>query len=105
MRFKKAAAAAVAIAGLLTACSAVGNPLSGTTWKGGNMLDSNVVFQFKSSTDCSISTSFMGSGPCTYKLDGQQAVITYKGTTYAFQFQGSQMQGNLLGAGVQLVKQ
>lgn len=98
-------AGALASTVLLSGCSGAGNALSGTTWKGGNMFDSNVVFTFRSATECAISTSFMGSGPCTYEVERDQAVITYKGTTYAFQYQGSQMQGNLLGAGIQVVKQ
>lgn len=69
------------------------------------MFDSNVVFSFTSGAECRISTSFMGSGPCTYEADTDQVLITYKGQTYAFSVQGSRMQGILLGAGVELVKQ
>jgi len=94
-----------ALTAMFCAGCAFGGGLSGTTWKGGNILDSNVVFTFSSGSGCSVSTSFMGSGPCTYTYSDGQAVLTYNGQKYVFNVQGSQMQGNLLGAGVQLVKQ
>lgn len=94
-----------ALTAMLCSGCAFGGGLSGTTWKGGNILDSSVVFTFSSGSGCSVATSFMGSGPCTYTYSDGQAVLTYNGQKYVFNVQGSQMQGNLLGAGVQLVKQ
>ncbi len=94
----------VVVALALTGCGA-GDSIVGTTWKGGNMMDSGVVFAFTTSDKCTIKTSFMGSGPCTYKMDRNQVLMNFSGQTYAFTVSGSQMTGNLLGAGVQLVRQ
>ena len=97
--------AALSVAGLLTfsGCSG-GSPLAGTTWKGGNMFDSNVQLSFGSSSDCQLK-SIVGSGPCTYSVSGKQVSVTFKGTSYVFAMDGDAMAGNLMGAGVALAKQ
>ena len=89
---------------LLAGCSG-GDGLSGTTWLGGNIMDSNVSLAFSSGGSCQLRTSFMGSGGCTWEADDDEVLVTFGGTTYAFLRDDNQMVGNLFGAGVSLVRQ
>ena len=79
--------------------------LSGTVWKGGNMYDDNISLAFGKGDACQLHTSFMGSGTCSYRSEGDQVLMTFKGSTYAYAVQGSIMQGDLMGAAIRLVKQ
>lgn len=101
-RFTTAGVAAALV--LLAGCTGAGS-LSGTTWKGGNLMDSNVSLAFTSASDCRLDTSFMGSGPCTYQAGGDQVAVTFDDQTYVFAIDQGTMTGLLFGAVVQLAKQ
>lgn len=96
----------MAVAGLLvlTGCAG-GDDLAGTTWLGGNIMDSAVSLSFSSGGVCQLKTSYMGSGACTYTAGSDEVTITFDHQTYAFERSANQMVGNLFGAGVSLVKQ
>ena len=85
--------------------SLTGTGLSGTKWKGGNIMDNGVTLRFTSDTRCKLHTSFMGSGTGTYSVSGNQVSVTLGKDTYVFLMNGNLMEGNLFGAGVSLAKQ
>jgi hypothetical protein len=96
---------AAALGAVLLAGCAGGDGLGGTTWLGGNIMDSNVSLAFAAGGSCQLKTSFMGSGACTWQADDDEVLVTFGGTTYAFVRAGNQLAGNLFGAGVSLVRQ
>jgi hypothetical protein len=104
MKIRGWGAAAALGAALLAGCSGM-DGLSGTTWLGGNIMDSDVSLAFASGGSCQLKTSFMGSGACTWKSDDDEVLVTFGGKTYAFVRADNQLVGNLFGAGVSLVRQ
>jgi hypothetical protein len=86
---------------VLVACG--GADLAGTTWKGGNLIRSDVAISFTSDTDCTVSVSGTSSG--TYSVSGDQVSVMVGGDTFVFQVSGDVMEGTLWGAPVSLARQ
>jgi hypothetical protein len=85
----------------VSACG--GLSLSGTTWKGGNLIRSDVTISFTSDIDCTVSATGTSSG--TYATSGDQVEVRVGGEAFVFQVDGDVMQGTLWGAPVSLAKQ
>ena len=105
MRTRAWTIVAVILLGLMVGAACGEQSLKGTTWKGGNIMDSNITLTFNSGGQCDLHTSFMGSPSGTYKVSGNQVSVRFNNSTYVFDMNGDSMTGTLFGAGVSLARQ